>query len=356
MSSRTSVAVVIPVRDGDTLALCLAALLGGHRAPDELVVVDDGSTPPIAPESLPTGVRLIRRAAAGPGAARNAGAAATTAELLVFVDADVEVKEDTIGRLEAIYTSSGKAALQCVYDVDCPVASVPARVHNTLQRRNLLSVGDTSRQGEPHRNEPHRNEPHRDEPHRDEPHRLRGLSSFCVAIARHAFVAAGGFDERVRRATIEDDNLGLALTGLGYDVWVLPDLTVRHHSRPTAARLLRRMAAMADDRVATGALFNTVRSLSSGRTHHRPDFLAAVVMVGLAPFAPPCAGVLLLASLGVQWRALAALVAEHGVSTAILGAPLLIGLAGAAAVGSARGLTRRLGRPCRISKELSWEP
>jgi glycosyltransferase involved in cell wall biosynthesis len=334
VSSRTSIAVIVPVRNGETLALCLDAVLRSQRVPDELVVVDDGSTPPVAASDLPATVRLLRRTPSGPGAARNAGAAVTTAELLVFVDADVELGVDTLARLEAAYASGERAVLQCVYDADCPVTTVPARVHNTLQRHNLLSVGDTARRGEPYR--------------------LRGLSSFCIAVARGAFDAAGGFDAGIERATIEDDNLGLALIRLGYEVWVLPDVTVRHHSRPTAGRLLRRMAAMAEDRAATGPLFGTLSSLSSGRSHHRPDFLAAVALLGLAPLVPPAAGVLALSSLLVQWRSLAAIASEHGPRTALLGAPLLVGLAGAAAIGSTRGLTRRLERAIAKPKEASW--
>lgn len=334
MSSRTTIAVIVPVRNGETLGLCLAALLRGQRVPDELVVVDDGSSPPVAGTSLPSSVRVLRRAPAGPGVARNAGAAATTAELLVFVDADVEVGADTLARLEAAYLGGDRVALQCVYDAECPVPTVPARVHNTLQRHNLLSVGD--------------------EAHHATPHRLRGLSSFCVAIARHAFVAAGGFDERIARATIEDDSLGLTLTRLGYDVWVLPDATVRHHSRPTILRLLRRMAAMAEDRAFTGPLGSTLASLSSGRSHHRPEFLTAVFLIGLAPLVPPAAGGLVFASLLVQGRSLAAIASEHGTLTALLGAPILVGLAGAAAAGSTCGLIRRLHRSMAHSTEASW--
>ena len=81
--------MVIPARDaaatiGDTLA-ALAA-----QEPDEVIVVDDGSrdkTVALA-EGSPVVTRVIRAAGEGPGAARNAGAAAATGDVLAFLDAD----------------------------------------------------------------------------------------------------------------------------------------------------------------------------------------------------------------------------------------------------------------------------
>ena len=69
------------------LALVLAALTRQTSPPAEVVVADDGSA--LAPD-LPPGVRLVRQADLGfrAAAARNLGAAATRAQVLVFLDAD----------------------------------------------------------------------------------------------------------------------------------------------------------------------------------------------------------------------------------------------------------------------------
>jgi glycosyltransferase involved in cell wall biosynthesis len=87
--------VVITARDaaatiGDTLA-ALAA-----QEPGEVIVVDDGSrdkTVALA-EGSPVVTRVIRGAGEGPGAARNAGAAAATGEVLAFLDADCVPQPD----------------------------------------------------------------------------------------------------------------------------------------------------------------------------------------------------------------------------------------------------------------------
>lgn len=90
------VAVVLPARDNqEELQRTLASLV--HQTyPEELLevlVVDDASRPPLSmPEIAPAGARLLRRDEAsshGSGAARHAGAVATEAEILLFLDSDM---------------------------------------------------------------------------------------------------------------------------------------------------------------------------------------------------------------------------------------------------------------------------
>jgi glycosyltransferase involved in cell wall biosynthesis len=81
--------VVIPARDAAaTIGGTLAALVA--QQPDEVIVVDDGSRDATAAvaERSPVVTRVVRGAGAGPGAARNAGAALATGDVLAFLDAD----------------------------------------------------------------------------------------------------------------------------------------------------------------------------------------------------------------------------------------------------------------------------
>ena len=89
------VSVVVPCfEQPDALALTLAGL-EAQRFPRELfevVVVDDGSEPPIeAPAATPLNLRVVRQARRGFGLARarNAGARAAAHDILVFLDGDV---------------------------------------------------------------------------------------------------------------------------------------------------------------------------------------------------------------------------------------------------------------------------
>jgi GT2 family glycosyltransferase len=89
-----SVGVVVPMYNAErTIAATLASLCAQTHRRLDIVVVDDGSTDGSAAivESWcrrDERVRLIPQANAGVAAARNAGAAATPARFLAFVDAD----------------------------------------------------------------------------------------------------------------------------------------------------------------------------------------------------------------------------------------------------------------------------
>jgi GT2 family glycosyltransferase len=88
---------VIPTRDKATrLRLTLATLRRQSRPPDEIVVVNDGSTddtPMVLTEAVRAGIplRVVARTGEGRAAARNAGADAATGGLIIFLDDDILV-------------------------------------------------------------------------------------------------------------------------------------------------------------------------------------------------------------------------------------------------------------------------
>jgi len=88
-----TVAVVVPTRGrADYLAVALPSILGQQAGVDfEVIVVDDSSSDDSAELAERLGARVVRldEQRSGPNAGRNAGAAATAAELIVYVDDDV---------------------------------------------------------------------------------------------------------------------------------------------------------------------------------------------------------------------------------------------------------------------------
>src|SRR5271157_5356452 len=96
-----SLSVIVPVRNGkQSVADCLASLFASTYRSYEVIVVDDGSSDRTSEilQRFPARVIHFDRIL-GPAAARNAGAAAANAPLLLFLDVDIIVPLSFLGAL-----------------------------------------------------------------------------------------------------------------------------------------------------------------------------------------------------------------------------------------------------------------
>jgi GT2 family glycosyltransferase len=196
--------VVIPVYNGDKdLERCLQGLAGSLRPADEIIVVDDGSTDGSHANAATHGARVLTTEAGprGPAYARNRGAAAATGDVLVFIDADVVVHADTLGRMESVLADDPEVqALFGSYDDHPPGRGVASRYKN-LQHHYVHQHGN------------------------------REAGTFwagCGAIRRATFLAVGGFDEGYRQPSIEDIELGVRLRRAGHRIRLCPDVQATH--------------------------------------------------------------------------------------------------------------------------------
>jgi Glycosyl transferase family group 2 len=190
-----TLAVVIPAGDAPaTLERCLAALAAGERAPDEVIV-----------QSEPSG--------AGPAALRNAGVARSQAELVAFVDSDVEVRADALARIERHFAEDARLdGVFGAYDDD------PAAPGVTSRFRNLLHHHVHSEAAGP----------------------AETFWAGLGAVRREAFAAVGGFDAgRFPTSSIEDIELGIRMRRGGARLLLDPRIRGRHLKAWTVASMLR---------------------------------------------------------------------------------------------------------------------
>ena len=311
------VAVVVPVRNTSDWHQTVESVQSGNTTPVEFVVVDDGSDPPIQ-STRDSPVHILRIAPSGPAAARNAGAAATTSDVIIFVDADVTVREYTVARLVQVLETapSDVAAIQAIYAEQTPDLGFATQFQNALQRYNFLAVRDAEH--------------------------FSGLSSFCIAIRRHAFEAVGGFDAAVHRATVEDDTLGLELIRAGWRVQLAKDVEVIHRASYRSLSLCHRMYRMASDKVRSIRRKPWVARTNISNSHHRPEFIGSTASVGLGmvalPFAPDVSIALVAVAILCQLPFLISVTRRRGIIFGMRSAGMILGLAAAAAVGCVAGL------------------
>jgi GT2 family glycosyltransferase len=194
-----SIAVIIPARNAERVLPRTLAALSGAR---DVVVVDNGSRDATAAVALAHGARVVHEARPSRPGARNAGARATSADRLVFLDAD------------------------CVPDAGWLAAMDRALDEHALAGGRVIVAGDASAAER-----------------FDTLWRLRQESTIAegwsgsgnLAIRRALFDELGGFDERFRHAG-EDVDLCLRAGQIAY----APDAVVRHAPARTTRQVLAR--------------------------------------------------------------------------------------------------------------------
>ena len=113
-SGRPAFSVVIPAYDRErTIGRAIESALAQRRAPEEVLVVDDGSRDrTVAEVERFAGVRLVRQANGGASAARNRGVEEARHPWIAFLDSDDYWEPEHLARMEsAIFDTGGQAGL-----------------------------------------------------------------------------------------------------------------------------------------------------------------------------------------------------------------------------------------------------
>lgn len=101
----STLSVIIPTyQHAATIAECLDSVLSQTRRPDEIIVVNDGSTDGTEDvlARYQGRVRVLVQANQGGNAARNNGFDASLGDLVIFCDADVVMRPDMLETMERV--------------------------------------------------------------------------------------------------------------------------------------------------------------------------------------------------------------------------------------------------------------
>jgi len=180
---------------------------------DEVLVVDDGSTDGSREIAERFGASLLEtEGKRGPAVARNLGARSASGDIVFFVDSDVCLHRDAIGKVVQRFTHEASLdALMGSYD-DQPEAR-----DFLSQYKNLLHcyVHRTSR---------------------------GKASTFWTgigAIRRSVFLSFNGFDETFARPSVEDIDFGLRMAREGRRIVLDPSVQGKHRKHYTFKSMLR---------------------------------------------------------------------------------------------------------------------
>jgi glycosyltransferase involved in cell wall biosynthesis len=125
------VSVIVPNYNyAESLDLCLRSVLDQTYGNIEVLVVDDCSTDDSVAVAEGLGVRVLSTGSnGGCGNARNVGVAATTGEILYFVDSDVSLAPDAVAT--AVRLLGADPAIGCV----CGIEDPEPLLHDTIVAR-----------------------------------------------------------------------------------------------------------------------------------------------------------------------------------------------------------------------------
>ncbi len=321
---RNSLSVIIPARDAAaTLPRCLAALQSNAADRTEIIVVDDGSMDATGEVATTFGVRLYRfPASLGPGPARNHGARHAAGNLLVFVDADIEVAPASLALIERWFGDDARrVALFGSYDATPRESDVVSRYRNLLHHF-VHQHGPTAPS-----------------------HFWAGFG----AIRRDVFLNVGGFDEERYARACEDIELGYRLRSHGFDIHLHKGVQGTHLKRWTLRTMIRTDFAL---RASIWVRLLLERGIAPGDLslawrHRLSVALAGVVALMLAgshawPPGLAVAGLLTLVFALCNLPLLRFFAAQHGARFVLCCVPLHLLHSMAAAAGAVYGLGQAL--------------
>lgn len=209
-----SFSVIVCTRNGAAgIRRCLDGISKLRPGAEEVIVVDDGSedgTSEIVRKRFPE-VKLLRLPPSGLSAARNAGAALASGEILAFTDDDCVPDFEWLGRLDRAFIEEGVGAAGGPNLAPGPGSRAEAVVAAAPGAPSHVLVNDT---------------------------RAEHLPGCNLAVRAVAFRKVGGFDADFHTAG-DDVDFCWRLDQAGYGLAFVPGAFVWHSRRPSLRAFLK---------------------------------------------------------------------------------------------------------------------
>jgi len=195
------ISVVIPAYNAEkTISLCLDALMAQTQPPDEIIVVDDGSSDATARIVQGYAVTLIQQSNQGPASARNAGILSAKGDIVLFTDSDCAPDSHWVERMTQPFSNPEIDSVKGTY-----------RTHQTRPAARLVQCEFEERY------------------QRLEKYKyIDFVDAHAAAFRKKAVLEVGGFDPAFPQANNEDVDLSYRLAAAGKRMVFIPDAFVYH--------------------------------------------------------------------------------------------------------------------------------
>ena len=197
------ISVIIPVYNGEgIIGRCLESLMMQAKKPDEIILVDDGSS-----DRTKDVVRkyrdviLLEQMHKGPAAARNFGAKKSKGDILLFTDADCTLHENWVSEMAKPFGDKAIAGVQGRYSTT---------QKSVMARFVQLEIEDRYDRMKRFKN-------------------IDFIGSYSAGYKKDIFIRSGGFDETFPVASGEDPELSFKLAKAGHKM-VFNDKAIVYHN------------------------------------------------------------------------------------------------------------------------------
>jgi glycosyltransferase involved in cell wall biosynthesis len=205
------ISIIIPTYNAEkTLENCLQAIFNSSYQKFEVLLVDDGSQDNSVKIARSFSCKVLHCTHnRGASAARNWGAKNAEGDALLFIDADIVIKKDTLN----LFVSSLKKhpVVFGIYTQQPGVDGLLSLYQNYYAHKSIQETEELTSM----------------------------FYSYCAAIKRTLFNELGGFDEGWIRATFEDVEFGMRLTEHGHQIFLNKNIEVVHHNNYTLKRFVK---------------------------------------------------------------------------------------------------------------------
>ena len=210
---KKNISVVIPVKNSEsTIGECIEALNRSNYNNFEIVVVDDNSSDNSIDIARSHGCKIVKsKGDGGVSAARNSGAESAESDIILFIDADITLRGNSLKIIEDGFLKRDTDAIVGVQSRNLRFKDFYS------QFKNLWMIYTYTRF----------------------PSYVPLFYTSIASIKKDVFFKAGGFDINYKMPNVEDTEFGQRLSELGYRVYLERKLEVEHVKKYNITSILK---------------------------------------------------------------------------------------------------------------------